>query len=260
MERIIWNRCEHIDASVKPLTPQTLLSVRSLIVNPSTSDSTISAIFETLIRSLQFSHDERVLKLCSDLAIHRTGFSHIIFNSIRAHSLLSTDSAHIAAEALSILASIAEHDRTLVSAMDELDDNFFVSLCFRPSVSVRSRLLSSAERFHIRPYLLLTVMLGFTKDPYPYVRRFALDGLVKLRKIIVCDDRDMIQGCYGRAAELLGDMEDCVRSAAVCAVSEWGQLLVGSDQDRDKSDWSDVLFVQEIFKDITTFISARAVW
>jgi len=113
-----------------------------------------------------------------------------------------------------VLASIAERDGTLV----ELDDRSFVSLCFGPSVSVRSWLLRNAERFSIGPYVLLTLFLGFTKDPYPYVRKIALDGLVGLSKAGDIEDPGMIQGCYCRAVELLRDMEDCVRSAAVRAV------------------------------------------
>lgn len=128
--------------------------------------------------------------------------------------------------------------------MDELDDRFFVSLCFGPSVSVRSWFLSNAFRFPIRPYVLLTVMLGFTKDPYPYVRRVALDGLVGLSKSSVIEDCGVIEGCYCRAVELLGDAEDSVRCAAVHAVSEWGKMLVASVQEMNKRYWSDAVFVR----------------
>lgn len=50
------------------------------------------------------------------------------------------------------------------------------------------------------------------------MRKIALDGLVRLSKPGVIEDPGMIQGCYCRAVELLCDMEDCVRSAAVRAV------------------------------------------
>lgn len=85
-------------------------------------------------------------------------------------------------------------------------------------MSVRHWLLLNAGRFGIRPSLLLTVLLGFTKDPYPYVRREALVALVGLCKSIVVYDRGMIEACYCRAVELLYDMEDCVRCSAVRAV------------------------------------------
>lgn len=51
------------------------------------------------------------------------------------------------------------------------------------------------------------------------MRKVALDGLVDLSKNGVIEDPDMIEGCYFRAVELLNDMEDCVRSAAVRTVS-----------------------------------------
>lgn len=112
---------------------------------------------------------------------------------------------------------MAERDLELVSAIDELDDRSFLSLCFGSSVSIRTWLLNNAERFEIRPSVLFTVFLGFTKDPYPYVRKAALDGLAGLRNTVI-EDGSMIEGCYFRAIELLNDAEDCVRSAAVGAV------------------------------------------
>ena len=112
---------------------------------------------------------------------------------------------------------MAERDSELVSAINELDDRSFLSLCFGPSVSIRIWLLINAERFQIRPSLLLTVFLGFTKDPYPYVRKAALDGLAGLGNTVV-EDGSMIECCYFRAIELLNDVEDCVRSAAVRVV------------------------------------------
>lgn len=66
--------------------------------------------------------------------------------------------------------------------------------------------------------MLLALFLGFTRDPYPYVRKAALDGLVKLCKNGDFDDCDVIEGCYCRAVEMLRDAEDCVRCAAIRAV------------------------------------------
>lgn len=85
-------------------------------------------------------------------------------------------------------------------------------------MSVRIWLLRNAEKFRIRSSLLFTVFLGFTSDPYPYVREAALDGLVGLSKTGEFESLDAIEGCYCRAVELLKDTEDCVRSAAVRAV------------------------------------------
>lgn len=67
--------------------------------------------------------------------------------------------------------------------------------------------------------MLVTVLLGFTKDPYPYVREAALDGLVLLRRSgFVVENLSLVGGCYFRAVELLFDNEGSVRRAAVCAV------------------------------------------
>lgn len=102
--------------------------------------------------------------------------------------------------------------------MGKLEDGFFLSLCFGPSMSARLWLLNNAGMFPIRPSVLFTVFLGFTKDPYPYVRKASLDGLVGLSKHGVIEDPILVDGCYHRAVQLLDDMEDCVRSSAVRAV------------------------------------------
>nr|XP_023903304.1 protein SIEL [Quercus suber] len=234
---------ELVPSSSEPLSPQTLASFRSFIINPSTPQSKISSIFKALTRSLQLTPDSLVLNLLSELASRHSNLSHLVFDSVRSNSLLSSESTRLAAESLDALASISNTDPTLSSAIDELDDRLFVSLCFGPSVSVRSWLLRNAERFRISPYLLLTLFLGFTKDPYPYVRKIALDGLVGVSKSGIIEDRSMINGCYCRAIELLGDMEDQVRSAAIRAVSAWGLILVASNPET-KLYWLDDLFVK----------------
>lgn len=74
-------------------------------------------------------------------------------------------------------------------------------------------------RFSIRPNLLLTVMLGFTKDPFPCVREAALSGLVGVCcSGIAVEDYDIVEGCYFRGVELLTDQHDYVRLAAVRVV------------------------------------------
>ncbi|WCJ18759.1 ARM repeat superfamily protein [Euphorbia peplus] len=93
----------------------------------------------------------------------------------------------------------------------ELDDGAFVSMCFGASVSERLRLLRNAQGLGVRrPYVLLTVFLGFSKDPYPFVRKEALDGLVGLCQYGVFQDRSLIEGCYFRGVELLKDGESFI--------------------------------------------------
>lgn len=120
-----------------------------------------------------------------------------------------------------------------------------MSLCFGPSVTSRLWLLRNAGRFGVQSHMLFTVFFGFTKDPYPYVREAALNGLTGLcRAGVVFDDLGAIEGCFFRAVELLQDMEDCVRHAAVPAVSEWGKMLIAANKEEDKRAWSDVVFIK----------------
>lgn len=74
-------------------------------------------------------------------------------------------------------------------------------------------------RVGVRPALLFAVLLGLTKDPYPYVRASSLEGLVGLSERGVFQDVSLVKGCYQRALQLLTDMEDCVRFSAVRVVS-----------------------------------------
>lgn len=97
----------------------------------------------------------------------------------------------------------------------------------------------------MRPNLLLTVMLGFTKDPYPCVRQAALNGLVHVcESMVEVDDCGIIEGCYFRSVELLQDREDYVRIAAVRSASEWGRMIAATKEEGDKRDWSDAVFLQ----------------
>ncbi|GLT73769.1 hypothetical protein SLA2020_456050 [Shorea laevis] len=225
----------------KPLSPQAMASIRSLIVNPHTSDPTLSSVLETLTRSLQIGGDllylHHTLKLLTDLASHHPNLSASILDLLRSSSLLSSRSPGLATEFVSAMASIS-------SSVIEVDEASFVSLCFGPSVSARMWLLRNAEMFGVRRSVLLALLLGFTRDPYPYVRKAALDGLVNLCESGDFEDRDVIEGCCCRAVELLQDTEDCVRSAAVRAVRVWGKMLVAYIEESNKIDYSDAIFIQ----------------
>ncbi|XP_019262020.1 PREDICTED: protein SIEL-like isoform X4 [Nicotiana attenuata] len=222
------------------IRPQALLQALSLIVNPSTSDSTLSSILKTLTLSLKnpntnpfLSH--HILRLFSLLFHHRPHLPHNVISTVREFSLLHSTSARSLADALACLS---------LSDINVNDESTFLSLVLRPCISVRHWLLLNVSKFDIRPSVLLTVLLGFTKDPYPYIRGVALDGLADLCKCIVVEDDSLIHGCYLRAVELLFDSEDSVRCSAVRAVSACGQLIVASKQERSKRDWCDALFLQ----------------
>lgn len=89
----------------------------------------------------------------------------------------------------------------------------YPSRTVRPSIAV-----TKCGAVSYRSSLFFTVFLGFTKDPYLFVRSFALDGLVSLCKCIVVQDHGMIEGCDCRAVELLFDVEDCVGCSDVRVV------------------------------------------
>ncbi|XP_058214683.1 protein SIEL isoform X1 [Rhododendron vialii] len=250
MEEQIRANCYHLLPSSTAVSasapPQALILSLSLILNPSTSDSTLSSLLQTLTLSLHHSHLPSLsllptLSILSTLASHHPHLSRPIFHSIRS---LSLTSPRALAASLSVLASLAESDQTLLPELSEFSETLFLTLCFKPSVSVRHWALMNAERLRIRPHLLVTVLLGFTRDPYPYLRAVALDGLVGLCKSIVVEDRELVETSCCRAVELFSDMEDCVRCAAVRAVAQWGQLLVALNHDSNRKNLSDALFLQ----------------
>ncbi|KAK3032868.1 hypothetical protein RJ639_037045, partial [Escallonia herrerae] len=218
MEHQILAKCE--SDSLLPLHALSLF--RSLTINPSTAESTISAVVQTLTASLRPSlpslHLGATLRLLSEIHYRRPHLSPLIFAAVRSFSLLPNLPPRAAAESLSLLLSLTDHNENLNPEISDITESLFLSLAFRPNVSTRHWLLQNAERCGVRPSLLLTVLLGFTKDPYPLIRRAALDELVALCRYIVVEDRDMIEGCYFRAVELLFDMEDYVRCSAVRAI------------------------------------------
>ncbi|XP_010248865.1 PREDICTED: protein SIEL isoform X2 [Nelumbo nucifera] len=255
MEEHVWGKYEQYIAlhTAQPANTrrhyvQALASARALILNPSTSDHTISCILETLVRSLQYEPDplllHHVLKLLSDIALHHRHLSFSIFNTIRAHEAGHKDSNGLAVEVLSVLFTIAEHDHSLATAMYDLDENFVLSLFLSPVTTRRSWLLTNISRFHIKQSFLITLFLAFMKDPYPFVRSSALVGLLGLSKSVDGKEYAVVKECYGCAMELLHDIDERVRSAAVRVISDWGQVLVAPNDEANKRDWYDVIFVQ----------------
>ncbi|XP_010553124.1 PREDICTED: protein SIEL [Tarenaya hassleriana] len=239
---------------------QTLVSIRALIINPHTSDSVISSVFEFLTRLLSLGGDSavvrHVLKLLSDLASRRQDFAPRVFDSVRSNLLrLPT------AESLSVLVSISERIPSLGPALSEIDGEVFASICLgQQPVSDRLWLGRNAERFNVPSSLLLTMFLGFTKDPYPLIRKAALDGLANLCKTGDIDQGHAVEGCYSRATELLGDAEDSVRASAVCAVAEWGKLLIASKEEIDRSGCTDAVVLQlcSMIRDMSVEVRTEA--
>ncbi|KVI03287.1 Armadillo-like helical [Cynara cardunculus var. scolymus] len=216
MEQKLLSSLEQIFRIQTKISLKPFSMARSLILNPSTSDQTISSILqilETLSTATinpKFDLLNFITLLCEISIVHRH-FSPTVTTILRSLCLhCPSIPPRAAGLALSTLVSIAP-----ASASDlgpAFSEGLFLSLCFGPCVPVRQRLLMDAEKFRVRPSVLLTVLLGFTKDPYPYVRKAALDGLIDFCKWIVVNDHLMVEGCYLRAVELLFDTEECLCS------------------------------------------------
>lgn len=213
--------------SAESVSLHTLASIRSLIINADTSGSVISSVFNFLTGLL--SRDDpailhHVLKLLSDLSFWRKELATQIFDSVLSNLLhlqnSAADASHgrVAVESLVLLASLSEINPSIATALSKIDGEGFASICLGAPISSRMWLLRNAERFHVPSSVIFTLFLGFTKDPYPYIRKVALDGLIYICKAGDFDHPHAVQACYARAVELLGDAEDSVRSSAVRAV------------------------------------------
>ncbi|CAN7051127.1 unnamed protein product [Brassica oleracea var. botrytis] len=229
------------------LTLHTLASIRSLIINADTPFSAISSVLDFLTGLLPRDDSpilHHVLKLLSDLSLSRNDLTPQIFESILSNLLrlqTSTDSrGRFAAESLAVLASLSERNPTAAV----IDGEVFASICIGADVSSRMWMLRNAERFDLPSSVLFTLFFGFTKDPYPCIRRVALDGLVCVCEAGGFDHARAVQGCYARAVELLDDDEDSVRSSAVRAVSVWGKVLIASKEEASRRECSDAVFLQ----------------
>ncbi|XP_042496073.1 protein SIEL [Macadamia integrifolia] len=251
----VWRRCEQQlslttveSTNRRDIDLQALASARALIVNPSTSEETISHILETLVQSLQPKCDHFPLlyisKLLSDIALHHQHLSFSITKIIRPYTVVGKNASKLTARALSVIFTIAESDESLLSTILELGEDFALSFCFSPSVSVRLWFLVNVDRFHIHPRFLVTLLGGLMKDPYPSVRRAALCVLASLSKYTDVEGHGLIAECYDGAVELFLDEYECVRSAAVRVVSKLGEILVAPGSDEDSTDWFDIVFIQ----------------
>ncbi|GAB2215987.1 hypothetical protein Droror1_Dr00023753 [Drosera rotundifolia] len=125
------------------------------------------------------------------------------------------------------------------------DPSQLLSLCFSPRISDRTRALRTLAHSTVPPSVLVPVLLGMMKDPYPLVRRAALEGLcgICVPGNIVVDDIGVVEGCYRSAVGMISDGEDCVRVSAVRAVTVWGIMLIDSKDGEDKRDCTDQLFL-----------------
>ncbi|KAL6574549.1 hypothetical protein OROMI_011834 [Orobanche minor] len=216
-------------------------AIIALITNSFTSEQTLTSVLETLILHLQNpnSNHQKILSLLSALSRHHPRLCHLI--SAAAHSFIVLPSTPTPSIPHALLLIDPAHS-TLPNPFH--DESLFLSLCFWQCVRIRGWILRNVTKFCMSPSVLLMVLLGFTKDPYPNIRGLALDGLAMLTDGILVEDRSLVDGCYFRAVELLFDAENSVRHSAISAVSKWGQLLVTLSSDETKRERSDALFVQ----------------
>ncbi|KZV48740.1 integrator complex subunit 4 [Dorcoceras hygrometricum] len=212
----------------------------SLITNPFTSNPTISSLLDTLILNLQ-NCPNKVLPLLATISLKCPQLSSRIISAVQEFIFLPSVRIASLPHALSLL--LTDHSYT-IGTDPFCDESLFLSLCFWQCVKSRRWVTKNVGAFHVRPSVLLTVLLGITKDPYPCVRGAALDGLVTLSNHVAIDDKSLVECCYFRATELLFDVQKSVRCAAVRVVCEWGQLLVALNQEKCKRDWSDAVFIQ----------------
>ncbi|CAL9220082.1 unnamed protein product [Arabidopsis halleri] len=240
--------------SAESLSLDTLSSIRSLIINADTSDSVISSVFDFLTGLLSRGDSailHHVLKLLSDLAFRRKELAPQIFDSILSNLLRLQNTAaevnhgHTAVESLAVLASLSERNPSIVTALSKINGEVFASICLGAPISSRLWLLRNAERFNVPSSVLFTLFLGFTKDPYPYIRKVALDGLINICNAGDFNHAHAVEGCYTRAVELLSDAEDSVRSSAVRAVSVWGKVMISSkEEELSRRKCTDAVFLQ----------------
>ncbi|KAL6520880.1 hypothetical protein OROGR_017449 [Orobanche gracilis] len=217
-------------------------AIISLITNSFTSDQTLTSVLETLILHLQNpnSNHQKILSLLSALSRHHPRLRHLI--AAAAHSFILLPSTPTPSIPHALLLIDPAHSTPPGPFHDE---SLFLSLCFWQCVRTRGWTLRNVTKFCVTPSVLLMVLLGFTKDPYPNIRGLALDGLAMLTDGVLVEDRSLVDGCYFRAVELLFDAENSVRHSAISAVSKWGQLLVTlMSSDETKRERSDALFVQ----------------
>lgn len=116
-------------------------------------------------------------------------------------------------------------DADLPTPMQPSSADLLLSLAAARKPSARSRLLdslaSAAGSDPASRRFLFEVFLAFTMDPFPYVRRSALDGLAAT----VSSELPEVGRCYRRALELFVDADEVVRAAAVRAVSSFFLLV-----------------------------------
>ncbi|XP_077250685.1 ARM repeat superfamily protein isoform X2 [Tasmannia lanceolata] len=231
--------------------------------NPSPNDSTIHTLLNSLSLSLQNNSDSlllsQTLTLIQNLILLQKHLSPLILDTICFHlpHWIHT-SPSLSLQALTLLVSISNSSWTL-------GDDLILSLLSTSNASVLSRLLNLLAQFDSNSAMsrcdfMFRVFLGFTNDPYPYVRRAALEGLIAVINTTTGFVEKKMEGCYVRAIELLVDHDELVRLSAVRVIGEWGHMLGNANPDVYNQGHLDAVFVRlcSMARDMSMVIRVEA--
>ncbi|GLJ23248.1 hypothetical protein SUGI_0439750 [Cryptomeria japonica] len=166
---------------------------------------------------------QHILKLLADIAVHKhiskdknTTFSivEILHKYLEAHQFFDD---FVTTQIVSSLISIAEE----TGSFKELERVLALKLLCTNKTNLRVKLLAllavTSESKNDENGIVLEIFEGLTKDPFPSVRKAALDGLVRLHK----KGYKLSKGCYKRATALLQDKDELVRLSAIKVVHEY---------------------------------------
>ncbi|KAK1320658.1 hypothetical protein QJS10_CPA03g01417 [Acorus calamus] len=235
MDKLIPNNLDHLlsPSMDRRRRLQTLTTASSSRLLPNSSS------LQSLLRFISVEKDplliRRALRLVSRLS------SPALRSLLLRNRAGENFSPRIEAEALAALFSVS-------SPFDDVD--LLLSMVSSPVVAVRSLVLDhlSSTLDARRADLVVPLFLDCMADPYPSVRRAALDGLAALFAVGI--DEARIEGFYDRAVELFRDRDEFVRSAAVGAVSQWAQMIEANEVEVERLD---LAFVQPAMNNVLAF-------
>eukprot|EP01018_Ginkgo_biloba_P031839 Gb_07006 [translate_table: standard] len=178
---------------------------------------------------------QHMIKLLGDIAVYHTLPQEITLSIVDTlHKYLEAHRAHddlIITQIVSSLICIADQ----TSVFRELDGALALFLLCTNKINLRTRLLNllavttKSRNTEYKGEIQKITMFGdteggnralhicerFTKDPYPSVRKAALEGLISLHR----KGYNLTKDCYRHAVALLQDKDELVRLCAIQVVS-----------------------------------------
>ncbi|XP_058091142.1 protein SIEL isoform X2 [Magnolia sinica] len=233
-----------------------LSSLRSVVFHTSfPSEATIRSAIHALSLHLNRcdEHDpihlHQTLNLLTHISLLHPNLSPLVIDTVHSylrHRWPTGRSDRLMLDALAAIITVSGHGRSR-SSLSTMEGSVIISLLSSPIAAVRLRVLNlMAQILNVDSDTnYARAFLGFLKDPYPLVRRAALDGLVgfaKLNGAGMCSL--MTEGMYDRTVKLLLDLDEIVRLGAIRLVSEWGQILADANCEVDNKEQLDEIFLQ----------------